>query len=184
MSEACCFWVPVQAMAQATVLGSILKPLNALSACSLKKSDAFGTPVAVSVVGFGKRYRSPRIVVSRVTDTTTTTTTTVTSNEGASAKGWVPPGFRSVIAKVLVVRKPRPSREERMAFAMDVLTDLRGNKVKLQLVSEDVDPSKCLGCLISFAEHSRSCTACFWSLTFGIAWSSQALELAGRVPRR
>ena len=124
MSEACCFWVPVQAMAEATVLGSILKLLNALSACLLKKSDAFGTPVAMLVASFSKHYRSPRIVVSRVTDTTTTTTTTtITSNEGASAKG-VLPRFRSVIAKVLVVRKPRPSREERMAFAMDVLTDL------------------------------------------------------------
>ncbi|KAG0579870.1 hypothetical protein KC19_4G130100 [Ceratodon purpureus] len=149
-------------MAQVTVSASSFTVLNkADRASSLLKHNAFASPLVVSLPNAGKyRHRYPSIVVSRIADTTTTTTTTVTQNGGVvsdkttiqpgtkSAAVIIPPsvtGFTTVGAVVTIVRKQRPSREERISNAVDVVSDLLGNRVFLQLVSEDVDPGTGVG---------------------------------------
>lgn len=127
-----CVLAPMQAMVQVTALASTFTSLNKAVTTSLKKTDAFGTSLAVSVPSFGSnRRRCPRIVVSRVTDTTTTSSTTngsAASSEGLTAKALVLPGFTSVAAKIKVTRKPRLDRDERITSAVDVLLTRRGRK--------------------------------------------------------
>lgn len=168
-------------MAQVTVSASSFTALNKADRASrLLKHDAVASPLVVSQPNVGRRHRYPSIVVSRVADTTTTTTTTVTQNgsvisekttiQGTKSAVIVPPsvtGFSTVGAVVTVTRKRRLSREEQVTNAVDVISDLTGNKVFFQLVSEDVDPGTGVG------KRSKQ--------TFIKDWAAKATVVADKV---
>lgn len=83
-----------------------------------------------------------RIVVSRATDTATSTTGRRGSGETGRNGSLTAIAKSKVIitagAVITIVRKQRLSRDEQMVNAVDVLSDLTGSKIFLQLVSADV----------------------------------------------